>query len=119
MSNVDNLSLLNNVNLDSDTDMSCKYYNIEQFQDLVKNCCSEFSSMSLNIRSLANKFDELKDFINDINNDTFKFDIICIQEIWSIPFHFNLNINGYKPLISRLRQAKDINNRNLGGGIGI
>ena len=111
--------MLNDVNLDFDTENSCKYYDIEQFQDLVKNCYSEFSSMSLNIRSLANKFDELKDFINDINNDTFKFDIICIQEIWSIPFHFNLNINGYKPLISRLRQAKDINNRNLGGGIGI
>ena len=103
----------------SNEENSCQYFGLEDFQSLVKGCLSEFSCLSINIRSLAGKIDELRDFISDVNHDSFRLDLITIQEIWTIPSHFNMNIEGYQPLISKLRKHKDPLDRNLGGGIGI
>ena len=103
----------------SNEENSCQYFGLGDFQSLVKGCLSEFSCLSINIRSLAGKIDELRDFISDVNHDSFRLDLITIQEIWTIPSHFNMNIEGYQPLISKLRKHKDPLDRNLGGGIGI
>ena len=48
---------------------------------------------SLNIRSLPNKINKLKNLLSNLE---YPPAIICLQEIWSV--HGNLTIEGYHPL---------------------
>ena len=40
------------------------------------------SIFSLNIQSIYAKFNELEIFIEELNKISFKFNVICLQEIW-------------------------------------
>ena len=71
----------------------------------------------MNIRSLPGKWDNFLDFLLDLNQGEFKFNIICIQEVWTIPKYFKTNIPGYKPVVHKLRNQMDNLCSNVGGGV--
>ncbi len=66
--------------------------------------------MSLNIQSINSKFSDFKDFLYEMDQLP---DIICLQELWQFPCHTAFSINGYYPMIYKLR-----NNDIQGGGVG-
>ena len=102
---------------DADQGYYCKYFEIDEFAEKVKDCESNyFSTLSLNVRSLSNKLNEFREFIEEINSDNFAFDIIGLQELWNIPELLNTDIPGYSSLVGKIRVVKDKNN--VGGGIG-
>ena len=57
------------------------------------------------------------DFLLDLNQGEFKFDIICLEEVWTIPKYFKMNIPGYKPVVHKLRNQMDNLCSNVGGGV--
>ena len=77
---------------------------------------SSFSSsalniLSLNIRSLAGKFDILRDYLA---TTTTKFSIIALQEVWSVERNFSLP--DFHQLQSQSRDRGEKIDRNCGGG---
>lgn len=96
----------------------CQYYEIDEFQEKVKNITKSFSTLSLNVRSLTGKLSEFKELITNLNHNNFKFTVIGIQEVWHIPEHLNTNLPGYKSPVFKLRDSKNKNRNNIGGGIG-
>ena len=101
---------------------TCKYYEINEFQEKSKDfsTLTNFSTLSLNVRSLKNKWTEFNELLGELNHENFFFSVIGIQEVWDIPSLFNTNIPSYKPFIYKLRE-KDQNSirSNYGGGIGL
>ena len=126
MSNVDNSSQgvpdytesLSGEELNINSGLRCKYYEIEEFQTKVENISENFSVLSLNVQSLRGKWSEFKDLADELNIGPFKFSVIGIQEIWSLPPHFSTDLTGYKPLLSKLRSQPEGRSTNLGGGVG-
>jgi len=126
MSNVDNSSQgvpdyiesLSGEELNINSGLRCKYYEIEEFQTKVENISENFSVLSLNVQSLRGKWSEFKDLTDELNIGPFKFSVIGIQEIWSLPPHFSTDLTGYKPLLSKLRSQPEGRSTNLGGGVG-
>ena len=58
--------------------------------------------LSLNIQSLQSKFFELSTFANILQNRQILFDIIGLQEVWSIGSYIDsLDIPGFQRLIFR------------------
>ena len=70
----------------------------------------------MNIRSLPNKFNEFKNYLSDLNNENFKFSVIGLQEIWSIPLNSNFSIPGYSKIEYKVRESKTYKN-NTGGEV--
>ena len=68
--------------------------------------------MSFNIQSISAKFNEFTDFLDSLGK--FKFDIICLQELWKMCDPNLFNIDGYHSLIFKSRS-----NNKQGGGVGI
>ena len=64
---------------------SCKYYEIEDFQNKIKDSEQCFSTLSLNVCSLKGKWSEFNELISELNFDKFKLSVIGIQEVWSLP----------------------------------
>ena len=114
----ENIESLSGEELNINSGLRCKYYEIEEFQSKVENISENFSVLSLNVQSLRGKWSEFKDLTDELNTGSFKFSVIGIQEIWSLPPHFSTNLPGYKPLISNLRAQTDGRSSNLGGGVG-
>ena len=50
---------------------SCKYFETDEFQNMTRNCINQLSIFSLNIQSLPNKFDELKNYLSELNHGKF------------------------------------------------
>ena len=74
-----------------------------------------FSIFSLNIRSLPKKLDTLKILIQDIDQGNFKFNVMGLQEIWSLPESYDYSFAGYSKIEFNLRNN---NSRvNCGGGV--
>jgi len=69
---------------DSLKDSKCRYYESLEFSNVFKENY-DFAAISLNLRSLPGKWDNFLDFLLDLNQGEFKFIIICMQEVWSIP----------------------------------
>jgi hypothetical protein len=109
----------NDINLYSNINHNCEYYDLEEFQSKVSNFSKQLSFMSFNIRSLPNKFNEFKDFLDDVNMDKFKFSIIGLQEIWSVPLNTNFSIPGYSKLEFKVRESQGRSCNNTGGGVGL
>ena len=58
------------------------YYDIENFNSLVKNSVNRFGIFSTNIQSINAKFQELEAFAEELHSLKFNFSIIFIQESW-------------------------------------
>ena len=58
-----------------------KYYDDKDFNNALQSYDSKISMLSLNCQSISAKFDKLKLFIDDVNNQN-PISIICIQETW-------------------------------------
>ena len=68
--------------------------------------------LSLNIQSITAKFDEFNDFLQSF--EKFKFDVICLQELWRMHNPDIFHIDGYHELIFKSRSLNT-----QGGGVGI
>ena len=68
--------------------------------------------LSLNIQSISSKFNEFHDFIQSF--ESFKFDVICLQELWKMYDPNMFSLNGYHSLFFKSRC-----NNVQGGGVGI
>jgi len=90
--------------------VNCKYAaNLSEFNVAESN----LSILSLNVQSLNAKFSDLCEFVDSCRPFCTP-DVICLQELWQFPNCANFTIQGYSPLIYKLRS----NNVN-GGGVGI
>ena len=58
-----------------------KYYDDIDFNNALQSYNSKISMLSLNCESISAKFDKLKLFLDDVNNQN-PISIICIQETW-------------------------------------
>ena len=97
---------------------SCNYYTEDEFIDKTASISSKFSTYSHNIRSLPGKYSEFCNLIKSLNSNNFKFSIIALQEVWSIPTGTECKLNGYKPLEYKIRDPT-CQNKNSGGGVGV
>ena len=100
--------------LQLELDIQCKYFEIDEFYESIKNLRERFSVLSLNIRSFPNKIDQFQDMLHEISNENFYFSTICLQELWSIPDNVKVSLDGYHDLESVLRGGG-----RRGGGVGI
>ena len=64
---------------------SCNYYEQSEFQDRFNNMDKQISFLSQNIRSLPGKWTEFSQLISEVNNGSFHFSVIALQEIWNVP----------------------------------
>ena len=76
---------------------SCNYYEQSEFQDHFNNMDKQVSFLSQNIRSLPGKWTEFSQLISEVNNGSFHFSVIALQEIWNVPKGTSYNLPGYKP----------------------
>ena len=58
-----------------------KYYDDIDFNNALQSYNSKISMLILNCQSISAKFDKLKLFLDDVNNQN-PISIICIQETW-------------------------------------
>jgi hypothetical protein len=72
-----------------------------------------FTSLSLNIQSLASKYNELKDLINILSSSNSLPDVVCLQETWAVCGADLFPLPGYQPLVFSTRS------KSRGGGVGI
>ena len=112
--------ILNNESnsLYSNSNHSCKYYDFDSFKEKTEKLTDNMSILSLNIRSLPNKWSHFEDFVSNVNSTKFKLSVIGLSEIWNIPFNLNFKLPGYKPLVYKIRDSSGVNN-NAGGGVGL
>ena len=97
---------------------SCIYYDPEDFR---KEFCQDnrsFSTLSFNIRSLPNKWQEFQNTISSLNKNDFKFSVIALQEVWNVPPGVAYELPGYKPFHYKIRDSSG-RNSNAGGGVGL
>lgn len=100
----------------SNINLNCQYFEeqevIDKFKDLNK-----ISFLSWNIQSLPSKFTELKDFLDFHREQGFSFDIIALQEIWTIHDEDLFNLENYN-FFFKQRQLRR-GGGGVGGGVGI
>ncbi len=77
-----------------DIDILSNYYSLEEFIESNQNE-TNISLLSLNIQSLASKFNEFSDFHNLLASNKCKFDIMALQETFSIVDPNIFGLNGY------------------------
>ena len=94
----------------NDHEVQCLYYDKTSLPNFP--CADRSLVMSLNIRSISSNFDELQHFICDLESKNVPFDIISLQEVWSVPYPDMFILNNFQSLVFKSR----INSR--GGGIG-
>lgn len=93
---------------------SCKYYDTLDFKTKIDGCKEKFLVLSLNIRSLHSKINDLKELIlEDTSNKNFNFSVVILQEVWNIRNLNTLYIDGYHPIVEKGRERKQ------GGGLGM
>jgi len=91
---------------------NCNYYAESDFVQHFANNTS-LSIMSLNIQSLASKYNDLCEFIEVCRTSNCLPDIICLQELWHINDSNIFSLAGYQPLLYQARIMSQ------GGGVGI
>ena len=92
---------------------SCEYLSEVETINKYKNA-NKPSVLSINIQSLQSKFNNFSTFINSLLVNKCAPDIICIQELWQIPGSDYFILDGYHPLVYKLRHSST-----QGGGVGI
>ncbi|MBM3939040.1 MAG: endonuclease/exonuclease/phosphatase family protein, partial [Sphingomonadales bacterium] len=95
------------------TKFDCSYTSEAEFiLNFTKN--TELKILTFNIQSLSAKFAQFSTFIQNLTFNDCSPDIICLQELWQFPDTVAFNLNGYHPMVYKLRS-----NSVQGGGIGI
>jgi hypothetical protein len=79
-----------------------KFYDTESFT-LIPNIKNSPIYLSINIQSLNSKYENLKDFILELNSKNLNVEIIAIQETWQVLYPELVSIPGYHPFISKQR----------------
>ena len=78
--------LLNSISSDEENEAvlieHSKYFDDLGFKNILQNKISKLSILSLNSQSISAKFDKLKMFIDNVNNQC-PISAICIQESWA------------------------------------
>ena len=80
-----------------ETIIQSSYYNLNTFFNVCNQNYNKFSILSTNAESINAKFGELTAFIHMLNEKSFKFSAICLQECW-LSNHFDmslLHLDGY------------------------
>ena len=93
----DDFSILN--------DHDCPYLTNDQFSDSLKS--DLFTVVSINIRSLPGKINELSNFLHNSNNNIVPT-CVAIQEVWNVPAGVQFNIEGYHPFIYNIRDKSGL-----------
>ena len=113
----DNLYLKDNYNEISssplnDFNFNCDYY--DEHETIAKLALSKgtLTCLSLNIQSLPSKYNEFLDLINQFSSNNIHFDIIALQELWTINDPDIFAINGYKFIFKSRKKGTQ------GGGVG-
>ena len=75
-----------------------------------------FSLLSVNVRSISGKINELANFLGG-NEQGNLIDCVAIQEIWNVPPGVQYTVDGYHPLFYKIRDKSGLN-ANSGGGVG-
>ena len=81
----------------------CPYFDPSQFNNFSKNIHSSIACFHLNCRGLSSNWNNFRELIDELRNDTFSFDFIGISEIFKCDLDQRLNLQYYHPLISRHR----------------
>lgn len=94
--------------------IDCKYYDEAEIPQLINSLDYDaITCIGLNIQSLASKFTEFKNMIDNINTGRSQIAFFCLQEHW---LHNNntdfYNIEGYKSFFKCRENGR-------GGGVGI
>ena len=74
----------------------------------------KFLLVSLNVRSIGNKINEIAIFLHNPYGDKLIY-CLAIQEIWNAPVGVEFSIDGFHPLIYKTRDSKGLSS-NIGGG---
>ena len=94
-----------------DLSLNCDYFDEQEFASRFENN-KNFSVLSWNIQSLPSKFSEFKDSLDFYLSTGFQFDIIALQEIWTIHDEDLMKIDGYNFVFKQRTNG-------TGGGVGI
>jgi hypothetical protein len=100
------------MNTFSDINLSSAYHNFATLLNLSLENNHAPLVLSINIQSLQSKFNNLRQFVNDLLSHGANIDVIALQEIWDVPFHNFFNIPGFHPLVYETRKNA------RGGGVG-
>ena len=90
----------------------CSYYSVNQMDKYFPK--TTLNIMSINIRSIASSFDDLRDLLASSQTP---FSVIAIQEVWSVGKVYSLP--GFHPLQATTRDKDGPSNANCGGGVGL
>ena len=86
------------------------YVDNEELIDIIKQKQGILKCLSLNIQSLNAKFDQLRIYLDYLQEQNCKFDIICLQETWINENNCNVDmfqLDGYQ-LISQCCSSIEI-----------
>ena len=78
--------------LPADISIDCKKLDVQCFLDKNGHNTDCFTCVSLNTRSLVNKFQDVEDFISDLNSKKLDVSLIAFQVIWSIPQNLSISL---------------------------
>jgi len=92
-------------------DFNCSFYDETQLIQKYKSC-KKLKFLSWNIFSLPSKFDEFKEYISFLEQNDIFFDVLCLQETFSIIDPDIYKLNNYNFVYSCRKKGR-------GGGIGI
>ena len=90
------------VDIYRDIELDSAYYCPQKFTEKFKNSKS-ISILSLNIQSINSKFSSLADLINFWQEKGVIFDIICLQECFSIIIPSIFELQNYHPILFKTR----------------
>ena len=99
--------------LDNNLNHNCSYFETEDFIKKIGDRSENFSTLSLNIRSLNNKTEQLQDFLHEISTNNFNFSVCCLQEVWGVLDLQATNLENFHPMILKKRENQ------RGGGLGV
>ena len=99
--------------LDSDLNHSCSYFESNEFVDYIGNRAEKFSVYSHNIRSLNNKINDVQELLSELDTENFSFSVLLFQEIWAANNAQTNRLENYQDIILQTREER------RGGGLGI
>ena len=96
---------------------STTYYSSIDFRNnIAKNCSDEsLGCVSLNCQSIGGHWSALKQFLSELEDNSFRFDVIGLSEIFRIPPNTFYNLDGYHTLEHKVRSTEDDGR----GGVGL